>query len=169
MKTRDALGVSWDGEAAAGALFYGLWAGEILSPPTFSPGVWPSDAEVRPRIWWGEHWTAWLWEVRIRSWPAEDQWARVVGTTLEELVSAGAAVSWCAVEGGFVEPPGLFDPSAMSRCVWSCQSQRGTSAAAPALEGEFGYVSDPVLASLHEEVTSLLNGSTDGADSGDPL
>jgi hypothetical protein len=162
MRTRDALGVFWDGEEVEGALFYVLWAGEILTPPTFPLGLWPSATEVRPRRLWGDGWTVWLWEVRIRSWPAEDEWQGLINRTLGELLSAGAAISWCAVEGCFVDPPNLFDPTTMSDGVWSCQSKAGTSVPPLALEGEFRYVSSRVLARLQGEATRLLDGPEEG-------
>lgn len=162
MRTRDALGIFWDGEEVEGALFYGLWAGERLTTPRFPVDLWPSTTEVRPRRLWGEGWTVWLWEVRIRSWPAEDDWRRAVSGTLEELLSAGAGISWCAVEGCFLDPPNLFDPVSMGECLWGCQSNGGISVPVPALEGNFNYVSNGILADLRSEAMNLLNGTGHG-------
>lgn len=164
MRTRDSLGIFWDGEEVEGALFYGLWVGDILSPTTFPFGLWPSDTEVRPRRLWGEGWTVWLWEVRIRSWPSEGQWKEIICGTLEALLSAGARISWCAVEGCFVDPPNLFDPIAMSDGVWSCRSKGGTSVAAPALEGTLCYVPRCILTRLQNEATRLLKGVDEGGN-----
>ncbi len=158
MSTRDELGVFWGGEEVAGVRFYGLWRGELLTPPTFPLGLWPSESEVSPWRLWGDGWTVWLWEVKIGPWPADDQWVLVVSRTLEAILRAGAGISWCAIEGCFVDPPNLFSPTAMSGGVWSCRSKGGIDVEAPELQGAFRYVSDHVLARLHAEATSLLGG-----------
>ena len=56
----------------------------------------------------------WCWDVRLRSWPVESEWVRVVFNTLAAVCGAGAIVAWCAIEGCFADPPSLFDPVEMS-------------------------------------------------------
>ena len=156
MKTRDAIGIFWDGEEVDGALFYGLWAGERRPSPSFPLGLWPPTTEVRSRRLWGDGWTVWMWELRIRVWPTANEWQTVVNRSLEEVVSSGAGVSWCAVEGCFVDPPALFDPDAMSEGVWACRSRGGIAVSAPPLQEEFTYVPSNVLADLRAEAMGFL-------------
>lgn len=162
MKTRESLEIFWDGEEVEGALFYGLWPGALVSPPAPPIGLWPSDTEFMRRRLWGQGWTVWLLEVRIRSWPAEERWSAIVRGTLEAVLSAGAEISWCAVEGCFVDPPSLFDPTEMGEGVWSCRSKGGADAEAPALDGPFYWISRHVLAHLQSDATNLLNRAEKG-------
>ena len=49
MKTRESLGVFWNGEETDGIIVYAFWARDELTPPSFPVKLWPSDAEVKPR------------------------------------------------------------------------------------------------------------------------
>lgn len=156
VRTCDSLGIFWNGEEVTGILVYGLWAGDIVTPPAFPSAMWPADTEVRARRLWGEGWTVWLWEIRIWSWPPDDRWRAVIRGTLEVALLAGADIAWCAVEGCFADPPALFDLATMAEGVWSCRSKGGVRADAPPLGGRFKCIHATSLKCLHGEATRML-------------
>ena len=160
-KTRDSLGIFWEGEEVDGLTAYGFWPREVAVPPESPTDLWPPDATIGPWKLWGERWTVWLWDVRVRSWPVASEWVRVVSSTLETLRAAGADVAWCGVEGCFVDPPALFDPMRMANGVWACRTAGGLVFAPPALESEMRYLGYDELARVHAEITAALQRAED--------
>ena len=53
-KTRDSLGIFWEGEEVDGLRVYGFWPREVAAPPEFRADLWPQDATIRPWKLWGE-------------------------------------------------------------------------------------------------------------------
>jgi hypothetical protein len=155
--TRNSLGIFWNGEESGGISAYGFWPRDIERGPAFPAEVWPPDTEWKETRLWGESWTVWLWDIRIRSWPKIDSWSITVENTLDVLLGAGAIVAWCGVEGCFVDPPDLFDPSEMAEGVWACASRGGVRQRPSPLEGRLEYLSKTQLSALHIEVTESLS------------
>jgi hypothetical protein len=114
------LGIFWQGEEAAGFTIYGFWPQGRVLQPALDLGAWPS-VESRVFRLAGDDWTVWACDVRIHSWPAAARWRSLVLGTLNQLLNAGATVAWCALEGAFADPPGLFEPKHMSDGVWTAR------------------------------------------------
>jgi hypothetical protein len=149
---QDSLGVFWKGEEVEGLLVYAYWKGEVTTAPKFPSSSWPDDTVWDETKLYGESWTVWLWEIRLKSWPSEDNWGETVSRTLDYLINNGAAFAWCAVEGTFVDPPGLFDSQEMAIGIWACRSRKGISWGPPPLKGRFEYAPRKILNSLHAEL-----------------
>lgn len=147
--TRDRLGIFWQGEEGDGILVYGYWKSSSATEPEFPRDVWNAYVDWRPRRLAGADWTVWMWEIRINQWPPSTRWHDMIQVLLAAMQSGGSAVSWCGLEGFFVDPPGLLSPAKMSGGAWAAMAADGTSYGPPPLEGPFDPLSDDVLNKLH--------------------
>lgn len=153
-KTCDSLGVFAAGEEVAGFSLYGLWELEV-APPLLSQPDWV-QAVSRTRLH-GDDWLVFVWDFVVATkWPTADEFANAIDTALDEILRARASVAWGAVEGGFVDPPALFDPQHMSKMVWTARTTQRVWPA-PRLDGEFRSLKDSDLKQLHEHLVSLLS------------
>lgn len=155
-KTRDSLGIFWEGDEEDGLRVYGFWPREVAVPPEFPADLWPRDVTLRPWKLWGVGWTVWCWDMRLRSWPMASEWVKVVSRTLEAVRAAGAIVAWCGIEGCFADPPSLFDRAVMGGGVWACFTRGGVSHLPAALDREIRYLPKSDFVRVHSEITVAL-------------
>jgi hypothetical protein len=154
--TRQALGIFWQVAELAGFeeldgfTVYAYWPRGLVPPPALDLGRWPK-VESRVHRLFGEDWTVWQWDIRVHSWPAAALWRSLVLGTLDQLLDAGAAVAWCAVEGAFADPPALFEPRHMSDGVWAARIKDQGGVFQPSgLDEPFETLTDEQLARLRQ-------------------
>jgi hypothetical protein len=152
-QTIDSLGIFWEGEERNGILTYGLWHSDNAEKPEFNISRWPLGTQIRSRKLHGKSWSVWMFEVLIESWPSDDSWAFTIQSTLEDICRSGAVVSWCALEGCFVDPPLLFLPSEIGNCVWAVSMPSVASEGPPQLRELFHPVSDSTIKKIHERIS----------------
>lgn len=145
--TRASLGIFWQGEEVDGFTLYGYWPQASVPPPTLDSEASPTLDHKAMKLA-GEQWTVWLWDIRVHSWPDEDRWPSLVMGFLEQLLTAGASVAWCATEGAFAEPPYLFDPQRMPTGVWAARTKQGEVFGPPHLGRPFKTLADGDLIRL---------------------
>lgn len=149
--TANSLGVFWEGEEVDGVTIYGFWVDSKPEPPQLDLSEWRS-AQAKPSRLYGPGWTVWLWDIRIEEWPERLGWEKTVHGTLRQVLSGGAEIAWCGLEGMFVEPPGLFDPTAMSGGVWAAADKAGHTFGPPALDAAFRPLDDAQLCLLRRSI-----------------
>lgn len=123
---RDHLRIFWKGEEAEGLLFYGLRRRRHPTVPQF-PTSWAARTQVNSFLLHGDGWEVVLWEVWTPGWLLQEKLDSLVSECFEALHAAGSVVTWMGVEGGFVDPPHLFDPEHMAESVvvaWSASTGR---------------------------------------------
>lgn len=147
--TRQSLGVFWQGEEVDGFTLYSYWHGDSAPEPALDLRAW-QNVESRAFRLAGEHWTVWAWDVRLHSWPAATHWRNLVLGTLDQLVTAGATVAWCGLEGAFADPPALFDPRRMSNGVWAARFDGQGVFEPPGLDEPFAKITDEQLVILRQ-------------------
>jgi hypothetical protein len=147
MTTRESLGIFWQGAEADGFTVYGYWPRAAQPNPQLAFDGW-SDVDHKISKLYGDEWTVWFWDVRIRTWPVANRWPSLVNGLLEQLLRAEAVVAWCATEGSFVDPPCLFEPHRTERTVWTARTGRGDAFGPPDLEGPFNTLTDDELVTL---------------------
>ncbi len=136
-----------------GILVYGFWDNTLAEEPVFPSEVWGSDVEWRARKLFGDVWVVWLWEIRVSKWPSPSEWSNIIRKTLEAMRAAGAKVTWCGLEGFFVEPPKLFDLTMMSGGVWAVLDIDGAFYGPPPLDANFVPVPDSLLDEIRKQIT----------------
>jgi hypothetical protein len=120
-----ALTVYWHGEEIAGTLLYGLRSPGPRPPANPSEG-WPARTKVsEPWLLHGNDWAVDLWTLRFEQIPGGGAWRAVLESTLVRLVAAGYSVAWFGLEGDFVDPPMLFDPSVMEAVYAASSHETG--------------------------------------------
>ena len=134
--TRDSLGIFWQGNEVDGFTFYGYWAIPGVPEPQIDFDAWPNTQTKASKLV-GDRWTVWLWDVRVQVWPDAAVWRDAVMGLLEQVLSGGAAVAWCGIEGAFADPPSLFTPEAMSEGVWAARTSHGDTFNPPDLRESF--------------------------------
>lgn len=145
IRTQESLGIFWEGEEVDGFTLYGFWPqDEILRPELILPG----GVETKSTALRGPGWSVWLWDIRVLEWPSPNEWTSFVREFLEQLTKQGAVVAWCGLEGMFVDPPELFDPSEMSGGVWAACLSPDTYFGPPALCERFEPLTDESLMML---------------------
>ena len=117
--TEESLGIYWDGEEVDGVTIYGLFLGLRSDYPVPPSDVWPKSCEFSTGKLFGDEWTVFIWDVRIKIWPDRDKWISTVRNTLEKMIAHGAFIAWCGLDGSFVDPPDLFKSEFMSGGVWA--------------------------------------------------
>jgi hypothetical protein len=148
--TRHSLGLFWHGEEADGFTIYGYWPGHHETQPSLNFAHWP-DVETKTSRLGGRDWTVWLWDVRVHKWPEAPQWRSAVLDPLAQLLGVGARVAWCGLEGGFVDPPGLFDPLRMAGGVWAARVSGADGIfEPPGLDAPFTALTDDQLTRLRQ-------------------
>lgn len=117
--TEESLGIYWNGEEVDGVTIYGLFLGQRPDCPVPPSEVWPKSCEFSTGKLFGDDWTVFIWDVRIKMWPDRNKWISTVKNTLEKMIARGAFIAWCGLEGSFVDPPDLFKSEFMSGGVWA--------------------------------------------------
>lgn len=158
MKTRECLGIIWEGADEVGINAYALLSDARLKEIEFSLRGWPGDAATKCLPMHGTGWTVFRYLVRLPTLPPADRWRVLVANSLRQLVAEGSLIAWCGMEGAFWDPPYLFEPSKMPCSVWACCSASGIEVEPPGLDDSFGYVGRDVLIKLHREVVDLVSG-----------
>jgi len=146
--TRYSLGIFCDGEEVDGLTMYGFWPGELIVPAKLELGGL-RDIDVKFSRLGGKTWSVGVWDVKIKTWPNADSWPVFINTSRHDLLRLGALVSWCSVEGSFVDPPSLFDPQFMSASVWVACTSDGWQVGPPALDAPLDFLTDEQLRRLH--------------------
>jgi hypothetical protein len=149
--TRYALGIFYEGEEVDGFTMYGYWPREQIVPSKLEL-EYLGDLQFKFSRLAGSSWTVGVWDVPIQIWPTADVWPHFVQGALHQILRSGALVSWCAVEGSFVDPPNLFDPQFMSAGVWAACTADGLQLGPPALDAPLEFLSDDQLLRLHRLV-----------------
>jgi hypothetical protein len=147
--TGSSLGVFWDGEEVDGFSVYGYWPERNEVAPKFPEELWEGATSNATRL--GDlTWTVWIWDIRIGKWPEAMSWAARIERTLRRMIEAGALVSWCGLEGLFVDPPDLFSPEHMHGGVWCALTANGRLFPPPGLDDSFKRLDDKELLQLRE-------------------
>lgn len=97
---------------------YGFWHRDTAPEVAFPFDVWPPSTSVSRTDLSGPGWAVTVWDVDPARWPVEP-WPAVLEETLRALRQAGATIAWFALEGGFADPPALFDPDQTGDAVYA--------------------------------------------------
>lgn len=97
---------------------YGFWHRDTAPEVAFPVDLWPPSTSVRRTDLNGPGWAVAVWDIDPARWPVEP-WPAVLAATLQTLRQAGAAITWFALEGGFADPPALFDPDQTGDAVYA--------------------------------------------------
>lgn len=88
---------------------YGIWPDAAPPEIAFPRDLWPPSTSCDAASLGGGDWAVSVWDIRPGRWPVTP-WPDVLEGTLQQLQRGGAVVAWFALEGGFADPPALFDP-----------------------------------------------------------
>src|SRR5688572_13318092 len=88
---------------------YGYWHQPAAPDVPFPLDFWPKGTTVRRSDLQDDGWAVAVWDIEPARWPVEP-WSTVLAGTLQALRDAGAVIAWFALEGGFADPPALFEP-----------------------------------------------------------
>lgn len=137
MITKGSLGIYWAipdqsgrvvyQEEVCGIIFYGYWScgsiGEFGKNSASFEDIWSGRVDVRFREWEGQGMSNLSAEVKINSWPDEDEWLICIRRSLEWFVEGGAIISWCGSE---LSSPSLdvFSSVDSSGSVYAAYSER---------------------------------------------
>lgn len=143
--TQESLGIFWEGEEVDGFTTYAFWRQDEALLPEL---ILPRGVEGKSTVLRGPGWSVWLWAIRVIEWPSAGEWSSFVRGFLEQLTKQGASVAWCGLEGNFVEPPELFDPSEMSAGVWAACLSPDRYFGPPGLCARFELLTDESLMML---------------------
>lgn len=116
---REVLTIVWQGEFHPGVIAYGLRRQDSTSNPLFPSGAWPVGTEVEEFRLTGDAWEVVRWDILVVKWPNPANWPDVIRQTLSSLLQSEAVVAWLGQEGGFCDPPYLFDPECMTGAVFA--------------------------------------------------
>jgi hypothetical protein len=97
---------------------YGLWHRDAAPDVPFPLGLWPKATTFRRSDLQGPGWAVAVWDIDPARWPVEP-WTAVLAGTLQALRDAGAAIAWFALEGGFADPPALFEADQTGDAVYA--------------------------------------------------
>lgn len=148
--TRDSLAIFFDGEESPGITVYGYWPHAGVLPFALDLDGW-DDARAQRSTLAGDEWTAFVWDVRVPVWPGADEWPGRVQGLLAQVAGGGAVVAWTGFECGFADPPDLFKPEFMTRCVWAARAAAaGLVIGPPPLDGPLEVLDDQALLRLRE-------------------
>jgi hypothetical protein len=165
LNTEDALRIFFDGNEVSGLITYGYWRGTSQPRVGFPLEKWPSGTEYRDHwlVNWqpgDSDWRVLRRDVHVLIWPAVQDWTSIIRDTLQSFASTGALVSWCGIEGHFVDPPSLFDAEQMSGGVWAALTRDGEFLCAAILGQAFQALKDEDLVRLHELVAARSVGDS---------
>lgn len=149
-ETKSCLTLFWNGSEAPGMMFYAYPQRREPQSPEFPSHLWPANSENKRFILTGEEWVVWMWELRLPSWPAD--WTDVVNKTLVELVGHGDGIAWCGLEGGFLDPPDLLDPSLLEDSIYAALLPNKQFACRTTLDGQFVALTEEQVQILRDYV-----------------
>jgi hypothetical protein len=154
---REVLTVIWQGEEIPGLTFYGLRRPGDERRPEFPTEAWAGCAEPRSSRLFGDRWEVLVWDVKLRCWPAPEEFPELVRRTLEALRVAGCKVAWVGREGYFADPPDLFLPDSMSEGVLAALSDETGFQMAVALDQPLRSLPDDELLALRKASDGLAS------------
>lgn len=157
MRTRDSLGVFWhfeDGQQEMdGLLIYGYWPKKPDVYPRFPLGLWPKGTEWKNYEYvsadTGRPQRVNEWTVKIARWPRPEDWKKLIRQTLRAHIDGGATIAWCGLEGGYAEPPELFEDKAF---VWAILNKSGRFCCESELDGEFRLLTKEQKAAFRQPI-----------------
>ena len=131
---------------------YGLWRAESFPVVTFPQHLWPPKTTWKECHLAGQSWKVLVWDIQPGNWPIHP-WPEVLHDTLYSLYVEGAAIAWFGLEGGFADPPLLFDPEQMTGMVYAALAE-GFAFRCTTLPGqEYTSLTDEELKQLQELVS----------------
>ena len=154
--TEKSLGIFWDGEEVDGVTIYGLFLGQRSDYPVPPSEVWPKNCEFSTSKLFGDDWTVFIWDVRIKKWPDRHEWISTVKKTLKKMIAHGAYISWCGLEGSFVDPPNLFKSEFMSEGVWAVCTDENFFVCEAYIGEIFKTLSDATLDLIQDKIKEKL-------------
>jgi hypothetical protein len=154
---REQLEIVWHGTFVPGVIFYGLCPEGRWRDPGFPFELWPEGTEAEPSMLRGEGWEVAMWTLAIAAWPRGDEWRRALRGTMQCVIAGGAVVAWLGMEGGFCDPPDLFEPDCMSDAVLAALLPDGTFLCPADPDEPWAALSDEELARLREAAAPVLD------------
>jgi hypothetical protein len=138
-RTEEALDIVWTDDEGQnirkGVNAYAFFVDPNRQSAAFPVSVWPAGTKFESSRLTDENWVVIMWTILPGSWPEPGQWCPTLERTLKALSNGEAAVAWCALEGSFEVPPGLFDADATYDGVYAmlvsgrfaCSAQLGST------------------------------------------
>lgn len=122
MKLREVLGVYWNSAMGDvdGQTFYAYSNDTRFTQPEFPSLIW-GDVDVKSQRLFGDDWVVWLWDIKFNNPPTD--WLTKTERTLLYFIDNHSTASWCGLDGGFSEPPGLFDADEMSQGIYAAMGR----------------------------------------------
>lgn len=150
--TRDILSIYWDSNLGEveGQTFY-LYSDNIhYQLPEFPFNLWPKSTETKSHKLFGDNWIVWLWDVKFSDIP--NNWKDLTKKTLTFFFEKNSIISWCGLDGYFVDPPDLFDPNLMSNGIYAAIGSDGVFICHSDLDDKFEALTDHELLILHKMI-----------------
>ena len=159
--TKDCLVVISDSEEVVGVYFLGFFIDNLKPNIDFPEYLWNvpiSYTSFKLIDIDYNKWVAIEWKVIIKDcFPSNNNWQEIIKNTMQYILDKRAVISWIGLEGGFADPPSLFDPKSMDGQVYAFLTNQNEFKCASNIDDEFKVIDNETLIRLNNFVNDLIN------------
>jgi len=159
--TKECLGVIYDSGEIDGIYFLGFFIDNLNPNVDFPKHLWNVPISCTSFKLIDIDYNKWIaieWKVIIKDcFPSKNNWQEIIKNTMQYILDKGAVVSWIGLEGGFADPPSLFDPKSMTGQVYAFLTNQNEFQCASNIDEEFKVIDNETLIRLNNFVNNLIN------------